>query len=65
MKGDMSKMCMGGMCTKCHAWKWLVLGVIVLINAYWPFLSWDKLIGILLVLGGLIKLVMPACSHCK
>jgi uncharacterized membrane protein HdeD (DUF308 family) len=37
--------------------KWLLLGLIVLANAYWVFIRWDYLIGILLVLMGLKKLI--------
>lgn len=37
--------------------KMLVLGLLVLANAYWAFVEWPNFIGILLVLGGLWKLV--------
>ncbi len=57
--------CHFGMCHKCHGGKMLVLGIILLVNAFWPFLDWWKLIGILLVLGGIMKMVMPRCSHCE
>ena len=56
--------CMDGYCHNCRGWKKLVLGLVVLANVYWPFAEWATLIGILLVLGGLMKLVMPKCSHC-
>jgi len=46
-----------------HGWKMLIAGIIVTINAYWPFMGWAKLIGVLLILGGLLKLVMPC--KCK
>jgi len=42
-----------------HGWKMLILGIIVTWNAFWPFMGWAKLIGILLILGGLLKLAMP------
>jgi len=62
---DMSNMCYGGACAKCYSSKLLVLGIIVLVNAYWPFARWDVLIGILLVVAGLIKWTMPNCPHCR
>ena len=63
MKGEM--MCHHGMCTKCHAGKLLVLGVLVILNTLWSFVSWGIFIGALLVLGGLVKLVKPMCPHCE
>ena len=41
----------------------LVLGLLVVANAYWMFLDWATFIGALLVLGGLLKLVMPHKKH--
>jgi uncharacterized membrane protein HdeD (DUF308 family) len=37
----------------------LILGLLILANAYWGFLTWAGFIGALLFLGGLIKLLMP------
>lgn len=37
----------------------LVLGLLVLANAYWEVLDWGLFFGALLVLGGLLKLFMP------
>jgi uncharacterized membrane protein HdeD (DUF308 family) len=37
----------------------LVLGLLVLANVYWLNLDWATFIGALLVLGGLLKFVMP------
>ena len=73
MKGDMKNMkgssscgsCCMGACPKCHAFCWLIVGLIFLINAYWPFADWWTLVGILFVLKGLVKMMMPTCSHCK
>jgi uncharacterized membrane protein HdeD (DUF308 family) len=48
--------------SKHHKWfgiKMVILGAIVLINAYSPFVRWDVLIGILLVLMGIFKMTMP------
>ena len=37
----------------------LVVGLLVLANVYWSFLSWGAFIGILFVVLGLIKSLMP------
>ena len=37
----------------------LVLGLLIAANAYWVILDWATFIGALLVLGGLLKLLMP------
>ena len=37
----------------------LVLGLLILANVYLEFLTWAAFIGALLVLGGLLKLLMP------
>lgn len=37
----------------------LILGLLILANAYWGFLTWAAFIGILFVLGGLLKFLMP------
>jgi len=36
-----------------------VLGLLVLANVYLGLLTWAGFIGVLLVLGGLLKLLMP------
>lgn len=42
-----------------YGWKMLILGLLVLINTYWPFSRWDAFIGVLLVLMGFVKVAMP------
>jgi uncharacterized membrane protein HdeD (DUF308 family) len=37
----------------------LVLGFLILANVYWGLLNWAAFIGTLLVLGGLLKLLLP------
>ena len=37
----------------------LVLGALILANSYWAILGWADFIGIMFVLMGLIKLLMP------
>jgi len=64
MKSGMGMMCHHGTCSKCHAGKLLVLGVLVILNTLWSFLDWGVFIGALLILGGLLMLVKPMCPHC-
>ncbi len=61
----MGMICHHGMCTKCHAGTLLILGVLVLLNTLWSIVSWGVFVGAILILGGLLKLVKPACPHCK
>lgn len=37
----------------------LVLGLLILANAYWSVLSWAMFIGWIAVIAGIIKLLMP------
>ena len=61
----MDKSCMGGACAKCRGGMGLIVGLIILANAYWMFARWDYLIGGLLALAGLAKLMKPCCGHCE
>jgi uncharacterized membrane protein HdeD (DUF308 family) len=36
----------------------VLLGLLVLANAYWSVMSWDYFIGIILVLAGFCKMLM-------
>lgn len=63
MKSD--KMCMcGGMCSRCKGWKAFIVGLIFLINYFWPFADWWMLVGLLLTLAGLVRIIKPSCGHC-
>ena len=42
---------------KGKGWMVLVLGILILANVYLVFLDWATFIGIILVLGGIMKLV--------
>jgi uncharacterized membrane protein HdeD (DUF308 family) len=42
---------------KGKGWMALILGILILANAYLAIVSWDYFIGIILVLVGIIKLV--------
>lgn len=65
-KGNgMEMMCHHGMCGRCHSAKLVGLGLLVLANQVWGLVSWASFVGGLLVLGGLVKLAMPCCPHCK
>ncbi len=35
----------------------LILGLLILANAYWAIVGWDYFIGIILVIAGIIKLI--------
>lgn len=48
-----------GRCCKCSGIKWLVLGILVLLNVYLVVLSWPEFLGWLFVLHGLAKVVVP------
>jgi len=48
-----------------HAWKVLLLGLLILANTYWMLVTWDYFIGIVLVLTGLLKMIMPKYMHCR
>jgi len=56
--------CCGGVCAKCHGAKWLVAGILVLLNVYALKWEWGLFLGALLILGGLVKMVKPSCGHC-
>ena len=56
--------CMG-VCARCHGWKWLVVGLLILTNnLWWPQYNDWAFLGGLLALGGLLKLAKPSCGHC-
>ena len=61
----MDSTCHDGYCGKCHAGKFIVVGIILVANQWW--FHWDiwVVIGVLLVLTGIMKLAMPMCSHCQ
>ena len=65
MKGDMNKTCSAGACARCLGGLWLVIGIVLLINAYWPFAAPWTLVGYIAVVLGILKLIWPCCSHCK
>ena len=55
--------CCEGICNKCWAIKWIVLGIIlILVRLYTTWDIWVVL-GALFVLKGILKLVKPTCGH--
>ena len=61
----MDPTCHDGYCRKCHGAKWIVFGLILIVNQL--YLRWDiwVVLGVLVALKGIMKLAMPACSHCQ
>ncbi len=37
--------------------KMLILGILILINAYWMIVGWDYFVGIILAIAGFVKLI--------
>jgi len=60
----MGSECCGSVCTKCHAGKLIVLGLILIINQLYLNWSWWLLIGGLIALKGVLMLLKPSCGHC-
>ena len=61
--------CHHGMCGKCHGVKKLVVGALLLLNAFvWPQWlgvdGWVSFVAVLMVVGGFLMLVKPTCGHC-
>ena len=57
--------CKMGSCPKCFGGMMLVLGILVLLNAAYDWMSWAFFVGGILALMGLSKIIMPHCPHCK
>lgn len=59
-----------GKCRKCCGVIKIVTGILLLVNAFlWPqwlgIDGWIKFIAVLLILGGIVKLLMPLiCPEC-
>ncbi len=58
------------LCSRCHGIYKIVFGALLLVNAYlWPewlgIDGWVSWLAVLLVLGGLVKLLVPnKCPNC-
>ena len=62
--------CYHGICGKCHGAKKVVVGLLLLLNAFvWPKWmgvdGWVAWLAVLLVVGGVLMLVKPTCGHCS
>lgn len=62
--------CMHGTCMKCHGIKKLVVGALLLLNAFvWPKWlgvdGWVSFVALLMLIGGVLMLVKPTCPHCS
>ena len=44
---------------KCMGMKIVILGVLIILNAYYKWFDWAVFTGGILVIAGLIKLIMP------
>lgn len=58
-----------GICGRCHGVMKVVFGLLLLLNAFvWPLWigidGWVAWLAVLMVIGGLVKLVKPTCGHC-
>ncbi|MBI2145470.1 hypothetical protein HYU18_04070 [Candidatus Woesearchaeota archaeon] len=52
------------------AGKHVIVGALLLLNAYvWPqwlgLDGWVKFAAVLLIVGGIVKYLVPYCPHCK
>ena len=57
--------CCGNICGKCSAGKYLIVGLLVLVNTAFIRLDWGVFIGLLLILKGILIIAMPnGCGHC-
>ncbi|MEK6872574.1 MAG: hypothetical protein AABW90_01000 [Nanoarchaeota archaeon] len=61
----MNQTCYNGVCSKCFAGKYIVIGIIVLVTAIYSIQYIWHVIGSLLILKGLLKWVKPFCLHCE
>ena len=58
--------CCGNICGKCMACKYLVLGVLIVLNAVYAWFGWGVFVGGIIALKGLLMLAKPmGCGHCK
>jgi uncharacterized membrane protein HdeD (DUF308 family) len=43
----------------------LVLGLLIIANIYWIHMTWATFIGVILILGGIVKASMFCCKKKK
>jgi len=61
--------CHHEMCGKCHSMKKVIIGALLLLNAFvWPrwtdLTGWISWLAVLMIIGGLLKSFKPTCGHC-
>tara|TARA_Y100000310_G_scaffold314502_1_gene363929 strand:+ start:2009 stop:2206 length:198 start_codon:yes stop_codon:yes gene_type:complete len=54
-----AKTCSTGSCCGCMGWGVLVLGVLILLNSLYGWVTWGVFIGVIIILKGLIVLLHP------
>jgi len=54
-----------GYCSRCKGMSTIVLGVLVWLNIVWWSWDWWKLVGTLLLVGGLVRVFKPSCGCCE
>ena len=54
-----------GVCHRCRALKVLILGILILLNAYLAVVNWAVFVGGIIAIAGIVKLIWTHCSHCK
>lgn len=61
----MDRTCHDGVCSKCCAGKYIIIGLVVVLNQL--YFGWDiwVVLGVLLILKGLLKWAKPVCPHCE
>jgi len=70
MKGkNMKNMNMDSCDCGCHNHRWagaimLLVGALVLLNAYYMWLTWPVFIGALIIIKALKVIIMPKCKCC-
>ncbi|MEK6967847.1 MAG: hypothetical protein AABX51_04405 [Nanoarchaeota archaeon] len=52
-----------GMCSRCKGSMMIAVGILVLANVYFLYQPWALFIAGILVVGGILKLIMPKCGH--
>ena len=52
---------MGGHTPQCMGAMKLIFGALIIANAYSAWFSWAMFIGIVLVVAGAVKMIMPKC----
>lgn len=52
----------GGVCGKCKGIQCVVLGILIVANAWQGYLDWAMFIGIIILVSGLARWFKPTCG---